>query len=263
MKGNIMNEREQELIDLLTQASIVLSVKDIAHKLFISEPTARRYLSVLEQKGLILRTHGGAMINHALAANKTDPFFLRSNSKTEKKNEIAKKAATLIRDGSVIFLDASSTAFHLLPYLKNFHNITVCTNGLKTATGLAEMGIHTILFGGAVNLANVACDNAHTIDSIKKFNADILFFSCDALSDDGLLTDNSLNTSCVRAQYVKNADTCVLLLDSSKLHKKCWYTFSSMEEIDYVFSDEPIPQELESKLRKKTFPLSTNDKQNK
>ena len=249
-----MNEKEQELLDLLTQTSIVLSVKDIAHKLFVSEPTARRYLSSLEKKGLIFRTHGGAMINHTVATNKTDPFFLRSSSMTENKNEIAKKAASLIRDGSVIFLDASSTAFHMLPYLKNFHNITVCTNGLKTAVRLAEMSIRTVLFGGDVNLANVACDNAHTIESIKKFNADILFFSCDALSDDGLLTDNSLNASCIRAQYVKNAATCVLLLDSSKLHKKCWYTFSSLDEVDYIFSDIEIPQELQSKLRQHPLP---------
>lgn len=254
-----MSEKEQELIDLLTQASIVLPVKDIARKLFMSEPTARRYLSALEKKGLIIRTHGGAMINHAVATNKAGPFFLRSTSMTETKNEIAKKAAALIRDGSIIFLDASSTAFHILPYLKNFHNITVCTNGLKTALMLAEMSIRTIFFGGEVNLANVACDNTHTVDSIKKYNADILFFSCDALSDDGLLTDNSLNASCIRTQYVKNAATNVLLLDSSKFHKKCWYTFSSLEEVDYIFSDVPIPQELEAKLRKKRVDTTLNN----
>lgn len=59
-----LNEREQSVLDLLSSNTVV-SVGTIAKKLFVSEPTARRYLSALAEKGLVIRTHGGVIINNS------------------------------------------------------------------------------------------------------------------------------------------------------------------------------------------------------
>lgn len=244
-----INEKEQELIDLLTNANTVLSVKDIAKNLFISEPTVRRYLAALANKGRIVRTHGGAMINYNVASNKSLPLYLRISSLSDEKKLIAKDAAKLIRDGDVIFLDASSTSFHLLPHLKNFHNLIVCTNSLKTAITLAEMNIQTISLGGDVNLSNLACYSQETFDMIKNFNADIMFFSCDALSKDGELTDNNKEASYLRRQFMKYAKTKVLLIDSSKLDERRWHSLCSLNEVDYCFCDQPLSQNLTKMLK--------------
>lgn len=244
-----INEKDQEFLDLLAKTNTVMSVKDIAKELFISEPTARRRLSSLSQKGLIIRTHGGAMINYTTNYNKNIPLYFRLTSMSGEKNAIAKKAASLVKDGSVIFLDGSSTVFHMLPFLKEYKRLLVCTNSLKTAISLAEMGINTISLGGDVNLSNLSCNGLDTINMIKKFNADILFFSCDALSDSGILTDNSKESSQIRNQFMKNAAKKVLLLDSTKMHNQCWYTLCSLSNVDYCFCDTSLPDNLKKMLK--------------
>ena len=244
-----VSEKEQELIDLLTHANTVMTVKDIADCLFVSEPTARRYLTELSKKGLVVRTHGGAMINYNVSLNKNIPLYLRITSMSEEKNIMAKKASKLIKDGDFIFLDASSSSFHLLPYLRNFHDITVCTNSLKTAITLAEMNINTIHMGGKVNLSNLSCNSFDTIEMVRSFNADILFFSCDALSSDGMVTDNTKEATHLRKELLKNSAVKVLLIDNTKLNKTCNYTLCSLKDIDYCITDVELPENLKNLIK--------------
>lgn len=246
-----VNEKEQEVIDLLTSSNTVMTVKNISAQLFISEPTVRRYLTSLANKGYVVRTHGGAMINYNMTLNKNVPLYLRITNMSEEKNKIAKAAANLIKDGDMIFLDASSSSFHLLPYLRNFHNLLVCTNSLKTAITLAEMNIKTVILGGDITASSLASDSQETVDMIKNFNADLLFFSCDALSDDGELTDNNREASHLRKQYMKNAKTKVLLIDHTKLGKKCRYSLCSLSSVDYCFCNIPLPENLQDTVKNK------------
>jgi DeoR/GlpR family transcriptional regulator of sugar metabolism len=170
---------------------------------------------------------------------------------SEEKSIIAKNASQLIKDGDIIFLDSSSSAFHLLPHLKKFHNITVCTNGLKTAVTLGEMNIKTICLGGDVSSYNLSCSGHEGLDMIRNFRADILFFSCDALNGDGLLSDNSREASYIRREFIKNSKVKVLLVDGSKLNKQCWHNLCSLNEIDYCFCDKPLPEKLKLMLKVK------------
>lgn len=243
-----LNEREQSVLDLLSSNTVV-SVGTIAKKLFVSEPTARRYLSALAEKGLVIRTHGGVIINN-LSENRNMPLYLRLSAMTEGKKLIASSAAKLVRDGNVIFLDASSTAFHMLPYLEGFRELLVVTNSLKTAITLTEMGIRTISLGGRVAPVNFACNSYETLETIKNINADFFFFSCDALSEDGQLTDNSQEESILRSRFMKFARNNVLLIDSSKLNKKCWYNLCSLSDLDYCFCNAELPESLTSMLKK-------------
>lgn len=246
-----MNDKEQNILDFLISSNTVVPVKTIAKNLYLSEPTARRYIASLSKQGLIVRTHGGALANYNNMTNKSIPFYLRTSTNPKEKNEIAKKAAGLIKNGSTIFLDASSTAFHLLPYLNKFRDIIVCTNGLKTAISLAELNIKTICLGGYVNFSNLACNSQETFSMIENFNADLFFFSCDALDENGVISDKSSESSYLRSCFLKYAKKNVLLVDSSKLNKKCWHTLCNLSDIDYCFCDKELPAELLGKLKSK------------
>ena len=121
--------RENQYINLLAQKSH--SVKELSKKLFISEPTVRRDITIMEKKELLVCRRGIV----SLKTNSPDqriPLFIRHLEQNEEKQAIARKAAQYIKDGYVIMLDASTTAFHLLPYLTKFKNI--CKN-LDTKKG--------------------------------------------------------------------------------------------------------------------------------
>jgi DeoR/GlpR family transcriptional regulator of sugar metabolism len=107
--------REQQYISLLSQGQHTVS--QLSEKLFVSEPTVRRDIVKLEQKGL-LECKRGIVKLVTNAADKRIPLFIRDTEQTEAKTSIAVKAAAHIKDGFVIMMDASTTAYHLIPILQ-------------------------------------------------------------------------------------------------------------------------------------------------
>jgi DeoR family fructose operon transcriptional repressor len=120
-----------------------------AKALAISEETARRDFEKLEEDGHLSRKHGGAVSNND---NHRDlSLKSRQVANVAEKEIIAQLAMDQIQAGDTIFLDASSTAFHLARALPSLE-VTVLTTGLKTAVELARQpAIRVILVGGNVS----------------------------------------------------------------------------------------------------------------
>ena len=74
----------------------------LLEQLNISESTLRRDLDYLQEKGEIIRVHGGATLNKLL--DETNYKFNETTNIDAKKN-IGEKASLLIEEGSYIFLD--------------------------------------------------------------------------------------------------------------------------------------------------------------
>lgn len=242
--------KEKEILSLLSPNTSV-SIKTIAKKLYISEPTARRYLAKLSDEGYVIRTHGGCMLNY-VKTEKDIPLYVRLASNNEGKQQIAKKAATLIEASKTIFLDASSTVFQLIPYLKDINNLTVITNGLKTAMALTEMNVKTFCTGGFISQYNMAMSSMSAIDAIKMMNADMFFFSCESLAENGTLVDNSYEETFIRRAIMKQSAVNVLLIDNSKIFKngKFKYNLATLREIDYCISNVKLADDLAEMPRK-------------
>ena len=95
-------------------------------------------------------------------------------------------------------------SFRVIPFLLSKANITVVTNGVRALISLADFNINTISTGGRLvnsRLALVGDEAYKTIDSI---NANIAFFSCRGLSDDGYLTAISPEEDYVRQRISVN-----------------------------------------------------------
>ena len=227
--------RENQSISLLAQKPH--SIKELAEKLFISEPTVRRDIIVLKEKGLVTSQKGIV----ALKTNSPDqriPLFIRHLEQNEKKQSIARKALRHIKDGNVIMLDASTTAFHLLVHLTEFKNILVITNGAKTALEAASMGIRTICTGGELMYDSFCYVGTDAESVLRNYNADVAFFSCRGISDGGIASDNSILENSIRKIMIKNSKKSYLLCDSSKLGKTYLNTLCNVKELDEVISDK-------------------------
>lgn len=88
---------------------------------------------------------------------------------------------------SIIMLDASTTAFHLLSHLTQFKNILVITNGAKTALESASLGIKTICTGGEMTLESFSYVGPDAESTLQKYNADVAFFPVVAYRTKALL----------------------------------------------------------------------------
>ena len=226
--------REEQYIQLLSQREY--SVKELADTLFISEPTVRRDVIALKEKELVTSSRG--MVRLVVKyADRRIPLYVRDLEYNEAKKQIAIKAASLVKDGNVVMLDASTTAYHLLPHLANLKNILLITSGAKTAVDAASFGIKTICTGGELTTESYSFVGTDTENLLLKYNADIAFFSCRGIDEKGRVTDSSILENSVRKIMMKNSRKNYLLCDKSKFGKIYVSTLCEKDDVDGVITD--------------------------
>ena len=228
--------REQQILEILLKEKKV-SVEQLAKTLFISEPSVRRDLQSLEKQNLIKRIHGGAILEETALSKNRIPFLLREYEQSSQKAIIAEKAIDLIRDNDVVFLDASTSCYYLIPFLASKRNLTVITNGAKALTKLAEYGINTISTGGNLVNSCLALVGDEAYKTIEKYNADIALFSCRGLSDSGYLTDISPEENNVRKKMIEHSKRSYLLCTRDKFGKSYFHNLCHKDDITGIIHE--------------------------
>ena len=230
-------ERQEEILKILEKRKSI-SVNKLSELLYVSPPTIRRDLTSLEEQGKVTRTHGGVVLRKT--AESEIPLMLREDQNSKSKQIIAEKAAMYINNGDVIFLDASSTAAHIVPCLKKFNDIIVITNSPKTSIKLGEANIKNYCTGGLLLPHSVAYVGNEVEKFIKNINADVFFFSSRGYIEGGYITDSSIEESIVKKAMLKNADRAFYLCDSSKKNKKYMYNICSVDGVTGIINETDI-----------------------
>lgn len=244
-------EREKELLEVIEKAECI-SMQALLKNQYTSVSTLRRDLIKLEEKGLILRTRGGVMAVKKSPDDKI-AFFLRESEKPLEKKLIAQKAAKLVKDGDTVMLDASTSAYCIIPYIaESCKDIIVITSGAKASYLLGDLGIKNICTGGQMINRSFSYIGQIAEKTIAQYNADIAFFSCRGLSPDGYLTDNSIEENDLRRSMMQHSKRKVLLCNSSKFDNTCLNNLCHISEIDEIISDAEIPQKIADMVEKNT-----------
>lgn len=229
-------ERQEEILKLLgTHAG--RRIDQLAEALYVSEATVRRDIEVLEKRGLVRRVYGGVMLK-----KEEMPLEVRRQERAAEKEEIAARAAKLIFDGATVFLDASSTALHLIPHLSRFRDLTVVTNGHRAAELLSGGKCRVFSVGGELSPRNMAFVGSLAEETLSRLSVDIAFFSSEGISEDGEITDSSEEETALRRVLLRRAATTALLIDSSKLGRRYLFQLANAREITHVITDSAFPQ---------------------
>lgn len=240
----LKNQRHNEIIEILSQQGFA-SVKELGERLFASQPTIRRDLAYLEKQGYVLRSHGGVVP----ADSKTNtPAPFRRGTRTREKSNICRLAATLIKPNSMIFIDASTTAFYLSEHIARNDNVTVLTNGMSICSALAAADITVYSTGGRVKAKSEAFVGLRAETAARSFNADIMFFSSSSFSQDGVISDYSEDETSLRRTVRERSKKAVFLCDSAKFASESAFVCFTSEEIDYIVTDTEFPAELADAL---------------
>ena len=228
-------ERDKIILELLLKKKKI-SVKELASVLYVSEPSVRRDLAGLERQNLIKRIHGGAMIEDSALSKNKIPFKVRELEESSAKVVMAKAAAELVEDGNIIFLDSSTSAYNMIPFLKDMKNITVVTNGVRALEKLAEYGINTISTGGVLDASCMSLVGEEAYKTIETVNADICCFSCRGLDGDGNLTDIFPAENYIRERMIKHSKRAYLICAKEKFGKKYFHNLCHKSTLDGVIS---------------------------
>ncbi len=236
-------EREKEILKLLL-AKKEVTVNELSQLLFTSESSIRRDLKSLENQQLIKRIHGGAVIEENSISTLKIPFVIRELEQSDAKIEIAKQAIDYINDYDVLFLDASSSAYNLIPFLASKNHLTVITSGIKALLKLGEYGIKAISTGGELLPSCQSLVGEEAYKTIQSYNANAVFFSCRGLSDDGCLTDISDSENYVRRCMIENSQKSYLMCASDKIGKKYFHNLCSANYISKIICEKELPPQL-------------------
>lgn len=240
-------ERRQVILDFLNEKKRV-TVKELSSYVGVSEATLRTDLNKMELDGLLIRTHGGAMLKE----EKSDTSFsVRAQKNILEKSKIAGLAFQQIEEKQCILLDASSTALELARII-NEHPIrlTVITTGILTALELKDNpNITVIMVGGVLTNRSTSIEGILGIDLLNRFNIDIMFTSGNGFSVESGLTDFNMYEVELKRYIVQRANKIISIVDSSKVGNNSSSAFASIEEIDMLITDKPLEDSILDKLQ--------------
>lgn len=247
--GKMFAEERRELILSQLQKEKRITVKDLAVNLNVSEATLRTDLNIMEQDGLLTRTHGGAVLNES-PTPKNNSFSERATKNIDFKRSITNKAINMINDKSSILLDASTTALELARRLKETNlRLTVVTNGLMTAMELKENpNVNVILIGGIARMGSMSLEGLLGSSILERINIDIMFTSANGFTVRDGLTDFNVYEVELKKRMVEKADKVVALIDNTKIGNSSIASFASIGQIDTLITDKKLPSEVADEL---------------
>lgn len=230
--------RKKMILKLLDQQDEV-SIQQIVMRCDVSEITARRDLTLLEKKGLLKRTHGGAVRTAVLS----EMFGFENNSleRRNQKMEICRLAVSLIEENDTIYMDCGTTVYFLASLLPRFRNLRVITNSLPVVSELMphpHIGVY--LIGGELDTTRKALYGPMTENLLSRYKADKAFIGAGGVSLSHGLSSNHEKEASITLKMAQAADKVYLLCDSSKIENDSYFNYSSLSLVDYLITDKEI-----------------------
>lgn len=240
-------ERQEKILELLRKNHRI-SNTELIQMFGVSGTTIRIDLTEMEQRGLLTRTHGGAIIKEESVFGE-DSISSRREKNKELKEQVAAKARTEIKEGDTILLDSGTTALELAVLLKDVMNLTVITNDLQIALVLQKCpDIHLILLGGRVRNSFECTVGGMGIRALEELSVDKAFMTTNALSAAKGATTPNIDNAEIKRAMMQIANKKYLLCDSGKAGAKTVCSFAKICEFDCIFIDDKVSPEQKKSL---------------
>ena len=235
-----MNKIRQERIKAFIESRSVVSIRQLQEQFpDVSLMTIHRDLDTLVESGSIVKFRGGAKsVRHD-----GDPEFnVRMRANNAGKMTIARKALELIQPHSSVFLDASTTNLALARCMPDI-NVNIFTTGPSVALELCRLQNPTVtLCCGTVSRKNLAVSGQNTLEMLEKINIDLAFIGVSGCSVEAGFTCGAESDMLVKRLVIRKARRSVMVCGREKLSCLMPYTFAKLEDVDYLISDEPMPE---------------------
>ena len=238
-----LTERERLILDRLSADGSV-SVGLLARDLELSEVTIRADLNVLQKKGWINRTRGGA----APALHRD--ILERQRIYPERKNAIARAAAELVRDGDVIMIEAGTTTALIARYLAGKQDIHIVTNStLVFSYARMYPNLQITMTGGEFRRATESLVGPIALDTIGRLNVKLAFVGTDGFSQERGMTTHLMEGAEIVKAMKARAETTVLAADSSKYGKTGFSNVLPLSAMNLILTDDALSDGAETELR--------------
>ena len=251
--------RKAELAAYVAAAGQVI-VPELVKHFDVSADTIRRDLDRLDEAGLLIRTHGGAM--SLSAAPRVDTTMdVRLRLRAEAKEKIGALAATLVEDNSVLMINAGSTALATIRHLSSHKGVTVATNNLRIPAQVPEGAIRSLyVFGGEVHLTAqatlgpIAFPSAPGADGLE-IQCDLAIIVVGGVSIASGYSTSNLHEAAMMSEMINRATRVAIVADATKIGRRLFAQVAELGRADYFVTDEMPSNDLVHELRRQKVTL--------
>lgn len=240
-------EERQARIEAYLIKSEFAGLEELAQHVGVSASTVRRDLGVLEEKGKLRRTHGGA---RSMQAPKSDEFVfnVRDTHQVAEKEQIGAACAALIQPGQNVILDSGTTVFHVAKHLGE-KVAQIITNSLPVANLFSGSNRHEVhLSGGVIYPRLGTLVGPHAVETFSRMHADVAILSGSGIAEDGIYNSHALLVDIQRAM-IAGAAKVILCFDHTKFGRRATFFLADFSKVDVVVTDAQAPQDMIAALR--------------
>ena len=239
-------DRQRRILTLLHEAGS-LRTAETAAELGVTDETIRKDFEMLEKRGELIRTHGGAGRPERIREDL--PFTERQAIRREEKQVIARLAASRIRANETIFLDASSTVLTLTEFLPDLP-LTILTNALNVFTALSDRpNLDLICTGGLFDPKSRSFIGLTAEKSLQRYNIHRMFFSGNGVHLERGVSESNARQAAFKERVIANAEDVVFLADHSKLRQKAAFFFAQITDLSCLITDKAADTEFLEQLQ--------------
>ncbi len=245
--GMMADERRTQILQILHRAGRV-RVNELVTQFNTSAVTIRNDLNELAQRGLVQRSHGGAMLPDSIL--REPPVNERIKANAEEKRRIGAMAASMISDRETIILDSGTTTLEIARQIKKKRGLQVITNGVNIAVELLDArDSEVFIVGGTMRGESASISGRFTEEVFEQFSADKLFLSGAGCDLDFGVSGANLEETMVTRAMLRIAREIILVADATKFSKRGMSRIAPYSEIDTVISDTNLSEDIQEKLR--------------
>jgi DeoR/GlpR family transcriptional regulator of sugar metabolism len=238
-------ERHRRIEGILRERRVV-RVSTLSEQIGVSEVTIRRDLEALERRGVLERTHGGAVLTQRMRA---EPAYVEAiSSNPEAKRRIAQAAADLVDAGDTLYLNGGTTTLQVFRHLRA-PGLKVITNHVGIAVESAEHDLDLLLVGGHYRAPSNSVVGPFATEALRRTHATRAYVGVEGVSvTSGLTSPVAAEAEIARVMIEQARGRVVVVADHSKIGTVADFVIAPLEAVDTLVVDDAVDEEYRDRL---------------
>jgi len=248
-------ERQAEILRRLNQHGRVFA-SELAAVFVVSEDSIRRDLRELAARGLCRRVYGGALP----VGPEVPPVSLRRGLQVEAKLRLARKAASLVRAGQTILIDAGSTNSAIADALPDRMNLTIVTTAPDIAQRLMDReGFEILMIGGRIDKRAGSAVGIRTALEIRSVRADLCFPGICAIDPVTGIWDIDSEEALIKRALIESSGETAVVVTSDKFGAAAPHYVASLEQIGHLIVEHDADAAVRAVFEAKSITVHLAD----
>lgn len=242
-KNMSANKRQEKIIEIVGKKGKI-QVEELANLLQVSSMTVRRDLTSLEEKGILERVHGAAVMK------KETEYSQKIEKQMAEKQAIAEICVGKIKSGDTIFLDAGTTTLEIAKRILDIPNLIIVTNDIDIAFLVHQCSnLEVMCCGGSIQKETGSIFGVFANQMMNHIQLDKAFIGAASINYQYNVLTPTIDKASLKRLVVNSTDESYLVVDQSKFNKKALMKINNLKDYTGVITTKKFGKIEMEKIR--------------